>query len=347
MLYNESFATNKEFIMSRKRGSHLTYRERCHIQAYLESGKSHREIAKLLNCSHTAINNEIHRNQTRYFYHSDQAHELSLKRQSYARKKPYKLTSEMRWVIQFLLEEYQWSPVQISGRLKKMGGPFISHETIYTMIWKDKKEGGTLYFHLRHRAKKYHKQGHKKSGRGLIPGRIDISLRPEIVEQKSRVGDFELDTIIGSNHKGAIVSAVDRATKFTRLILVERATAKLVTKALKKSLLPFKEKKMLHTFTSDNGKEFAGHAKITKALGGKFFFARPYHSWERGLNEHTNGLVRQYFPKGTNFSILTPEQVHMVEYKLNNRPRKCLNFLTPCEAFDALSQIPLSGNFLT
>lgn len=224
--------------------------------------------------------------------------------------------------------EISKEPVQIAGRLLKIQGIKISHESIYKLIWHDKQRGGNLYIHLRHKAKKYNKRGAKKAGRGLIPGRVDIDERPHIVNEKLRFGDFELDTIVGANHQGAIVSAVDRATKFAKLILVSQATAEQVTQALKQALSPFKEKNMIHTFTADNGKEFSRHADITKELHGNFFFAKPYHSWERGLNEHTNGLVRQYFPKGTDFTLLTQEQVLEVEYKLNNRPRKCLNFLT-------------------
>ena len=136
-----------------------------------------------------------------------------------------------------------------------------------------------------------------RCGQGL--SRIDIEHRPQIVEAKSRFGDMELDTIVGANHQGAIVSVVDRATKFTWLCLVERGTAQLVSQAIFSCIGGLG--KSLHTMTSDNGKEFADHKQVTEKTGGKFYFARPYHSWERGLNEHTNGLVRQYFPKGTNF----------------------------------------------
>lgn len=333
--------------MSRKRNSHLTYSERCHIQAYLKSGKSNREIAKLLGCSHTTINKEIRRNKGERGYRQNQAHDRAVQRQSCARRIAHKLTEEIKAIIITCLQEQQWSPVQISGRLLKTQGLHISHETIYQMVWKDKQQGGTLYTHLRHKAKKYNKRGAKKAGRGLIPGRVDIDERPPIVEEKIRFGDFELDTIVGANHQGAIVSAVDRATKLTKLILVSQATSEKVTQALQQALIPFKEKNMIHTFTADNGKEFAAHADITKSLGGEFYFAKPYHSWERGLNEHTNGLVRQYFPKGTDFTILTPEQVLEVEYKLNNRPRKSLNFSTPYEAFNALMAQSSAGNFDT
>jgi len=347
VLYNKSFATNKEFIICPEiLEATLPFEERCHIQAYLKSGKSKREISKLIGCTHTTINKEINRNSGLRGYRQNQAHEMATKQQIKSRQVAFKLTPSIVTFVRTALTENQWSPVQISGRLKNTQGIKISHETIYKLIWKDKAEGGSLYKHLRHKAKKYQKRGAKKSGSHLIPNRRDIDERPIIVEEKKRFGDFELDTIVGAHHKGAIVSVVDRASKFARLILIQQATSENVLHALTTALSPFKAQKMIHTFTSDNGKEFSSNPEITESLGGDFFFAKPYHSWERGLNEHTNGLVRQYFPKGTNFTILTPEQVSEVEHKLNNRPRKCLNFLTPCEALKALtSSSPPSGNF--
>jgi len=173
-------------------------------------------------------------------------------------------------------------------------------------------------------------------GRGCIPNRIDISERPPIVEQKIRLGDWEGDTIIGANHKGAIISYVDRCSKFAVLKLVERKTSDLVAQntieKLSSANLP------VLTITYDNGKEFADHAQIAKALNASCFFARPYHSWERGLNEHTNGLVRQYLPKKTDFTRISDNTVQHIAEKLNNRPRKVLNYKTPAEVL--MMQLP-------
>ena len=177
---------------------------------------------------------------------------------------------------------------------------------------------------------------------------MDIEERPPIVEKKSRFGDLELDTIVGKNHQGAIVSIVDRASKYVWLRLVPRATAENVAQAICNavSITSQENQAVIHTMTSDNGKEFAAHESIAQQTGALFFFAKPYHSWERGLNEHTNGLVRQYFPKGADFTILTPEAVAEVERKLNNRPRKILDFETPFEALARLTQPHiLAGNF--
>lgn len=331
--------------MTRRTGSHLTYEERCHIYAYLKSGKSKRQISILIGCSHATINQEIRRNTGKRGYRNDQANKRALNRRSAASSTPKKMTPDVIKLVLDFLNDTQASPEQIAGRLSRNHQIDISHETIYKLIWKDKSEGGTLYLHLRHRAKKYNKRYGKKAGRGLIPNRKDISDRPGIVERKERVGDLELDTIIGAQHQGAIVSSVDRATKVTLLGLIRQNTAEKLENLLCKSHQFLKDNGLILTMTSDNGKEFAGHERIVERLGGDFYFATPYHSWERGLNEHTNGLVRQYFPKGSDFTILTPEQVDEVARKLNSRPRKILNFETPAEVFLRMTGLHLSGNF--
>lgn len=331
--------------MTKEMGSHLTYEDRCHIQAYLKSGKSNREIAKLIGCSHTTINKEIKRNQGKRSYRQKQAHEFSLRRRLKASSQPKKMVGSNIDLIRAMLSENQWSPVQISGRLAKVHGIKISHETIYKFVWNNKKNGGELYKNLRHRAKKYNKRSGKLAGRGLIHHRRDISERPPEVEQKKRFGDFELDTIVGAGHKGAIVSIVDRASKYVFLRLVQHPTADNVARSISQSLLLLSKKSLVQTMTSDNGKEFSAHEKMAHELGASFYFAKPYHSWERGLNEHTNGLVRQHFPKGTYFTTLTEERVAEIEHKLNHRPRKILDFETPYEALVRLTQIPITGIF--
>jgi IS30 family transposase len=284
-----------------------------------------------LNVSPSTILREIKLNQGKRGYRYQQSDEKSVNRRCQASSKKRKLLPDVIDKIKMYLNLTQSSPVQISGYLFKNEGLKISHESIYRLIWDDKKQGGNLYTHLRHKAKKYNKRGAKNAGRGLIPNRVDIDQRPIIVEQKTRIGNFELDTIVGANHNGAIISIVDRCSKYAMLELVPQATKEAVREAIVRHLIPFKPN--LYTLTSDNGKEFADHEKISKELGALFFFAKPYHSWERGLNEHTNGLVRQYFPKGTDFTILSKEQVANVEQRLNNRPRLVLDFNTPFERF--------------
>lgn len=324
--------------MPRRPGSHLTYEERCHIYAYIRSGKSLRSIGNLLGCSHTTIIREVKRNGGKRGYRGHQAHSFAEARRHHASSKGSKMTLEMQALIQSMLEETQASPEQIAGRLALTHDIRISHESIYKHIWKDKLSGGTLYLHLRRAGKKYNKRSEKNAGRGLIPNRRDISERPPIVEDKSRFGDFEADTIVGARHQGAIVSSVDRASKYTILDLVDRATAENIRDSLDRSFTSLAKKDYLHTITADNGKEFAQHVQIAENLGIDFFFARPYRACDRGLNEHTNGLVRQYFPKGTDFRTLKKEEVLNVARKLNARPRKILNFQTPHEVFLKLTR---------
>ena len=317
--------------MNRRIGAHLTQDERCQIYALLKSGKSKRFIAKQLGVCHTTIIRETNRNQGKRGYRYQQAQENALNRRRKASEVKRKLTPAVIEKIKQHLIETQASPIQISGRLLKEDGINISHESIYCFVWEDKHAGGTLYKDLRHRGKKYNKRSSKTAGRGLIPNRVDIDQRPLIVEEKSRIGDFELDTIVGSNHQGGIVSIVDRHSKYAMLELVPRATAHAVSEAIIRRLKHIHA--TVHTLTADNGKEFSDHEQVSKSLNAAFYFAKPYHAWERGLNEHTNGLVRQYFPKGTNFTMLTQDQVMEVENKINNRPRLILNFETPAERF--------------
>jgi len=308
---------------------HLSYEQRCQIYVLLKRGVTQKEIAFEIGCSQATISREIKRNKGKRGYRYKQAQMKSNLRKGDSNNAK-KLDTQIIEQIKAMLYQYQWSPEQISGRLKRMGIS-ISHETIYRYIWQNKKDGGTLYKQLRNKGKKYYKRSKKPSGRGVIPNRVGIENRPKIVDQKMRVGDWELDTIIGSKHKGAIVSIVDRVTKFTRLALIKSATAKRTARAITNSLNPISD--YVHTLTSDNGKEFAQHENVSKKLQADFYFARPYHSWERGLNENTNRLVRQYFPKGTDFTNLKKKDVQKVEHLLNTRPRKTLNFNNPIEEF--------------
>lgn len=315
---------------------HLTYEQRCQLETLKKRGDSPSSIAKELGFHPSTIYRELARNKGKKGYRFKQAHRKATERRKKASHECSKMTPEMISLIESKLN-LQWSPEQISGWLKKNDNlENISHERIYQHVWADKKSGGVLYKQLRHSGKKYNKRSSGKAGRGCIPNRTDINERPEIVEQKCRLGDWEIDTIIGKGHKGAIVSMVDRASKLTKLIVVSKKTAHDVSEALVKKLAPIQE--FVLTLTADNGKEFAYHEQVACRLETDFFFAKPYHSWERGLNEHTNGLVRQYFPKSTAFDEVTQEQIEEVEILLNNRPRKVLEYSTPIEVFERLSQ---------
>ena len=312
---------------------HLTYDQRCQIQTLKERGDSLKKIAETLKVHRSSIYREITRNSKGSNYEYHEANKKAIDRRLVASSQKTKMTSSLISTIKEKLK-LQWSPEQISGRLKRLyGSKSVSHEVIYRYIWENKQHGGSLYKQLRHNGKKYNKRSSNKAGRGFIPGRIDIEKRPTIVEEKSRVGDWEVDTIIGKDHKGAIVSMVDRHSKLTMLAKVSRKTAHEVKRALISRFTPIQG--YIHTITADNGKEFANHTAISKSLSTDFYFARPYHSWERGLNEHTNGLVRQYIPKSTYFDNVSEEDIQKIEVLLNNRPRKVLQFSTPLEVFNS------------
>jgi transposase, IS30 family len=305
---------------------HLNQQERYQIHAYKESGLSHRQIGVVLGRHHSVISREVTRNGCISGYHADQAQFHATSRKSKASRRVRVMTLQMVRDIEQCLRLRQWSPVQISGYLRDRGTP-VSHESIYCHIWRDKRADGFLYRHLRHRGKKYHKRGNALAGRGLIPNRRDIEERPAIVDTKSRLGDWEADTIIGAGHRGALLSLVERHSKYTLIAPLPSKHAAHVTQAiitlLTQSNLP------VHTITFDNGKEFAQHQTIENTLQTKCFFAKPYHSWQRGLNEHTNGLIRQYFPKQTRLDTVTMKQVQHVQHLLNQRPRAVLKFKTP------------------
>lgn len=307
---------------------HLTIDERSQIYALVSIGHKQTEIASHLKVHPSTISRELKRNAGLKGYRIKQAQEKASTRRAQASSTPKRMTKEMIEIIESKLCE-EWSPEQIAGVLKAQK-KLISHECIYQHVWANKKAGGSLYKHLRHRGKKYNHRSSGKAGRGVIPNRIDINQRPAIVDKKIRLGDWEADTIIGAQHKGAILSLVDRKSKFTLLVNLASKTAEEVLRGIK---IAFNKipRKIIKTITFDNGKEFSWHEKIADILKAKCYFATPYHSWERGLNEHTNGLVRQYYPKGTDFSNLNDEETQWIEDKLNNRPRKVLNFRTPRE----------------
>jgi len=229
-----------------------------------------------------------------------------------------------------------WSPVQISRWLKKLGPAVVSHETIYQYLWKDKLKQELWYKNIRHSGKKYNKLSQGLVGRGGIPNGMDIDERPVIVEKKVGLGDWELDLIIGTEQSRAIVSMVDRASKLTKLIKVSKNTAPEAKTALIERLDPVK--KFVLTLTSDNGKEFSKPREASDFLQSEFYFAKPCQSWERGLNEHTNGLVRQYFPKSKRLDEISVAGVMKVGILLNNRPRKVLDFARPIEIFSRFSE---------
>lgn len=305
----------------------LTQEERYQIYALMKAGHSQSEIADILGRHKSTISRELRRNCGLRGYRPKQAHCLSVeRRQSKAR---CRIANDHWTLVERLLRE-DWSPEQVSLWLRAEYDIRISHEWIYQYVLQNKSMGGDLYRHLRCQKRRRKRYG-SYSRRGQLTNRVSIDERPPIVDRRSRLGDWELDTIIGKGHKQAIVSLTERKSRLTLIHKVEHRTADNVTHAILALLSPIAHH--VHTLTSDNGKEFAGHEHIAKALGARFYFAHPYASWERGLNENTNGLIRQYFPKHRDFTTITQAEINEVMEKLNNRPRKCLGIKTPNQVF--------------
>ena len=244
--------------------------------------------------------------------------------------------------VEQMLREGQWSPEQISGSIRLCEEVAnISYETIYKHIYRDKDAGGDLHTHLRHRPKSYRKRGSGRERRGRLKDQVMIDQRPPVVEERSRIGDWEMDTVIGRPGGPVLVTMVERMSRYTLIGLAGSKEALDVSSEIIKAMGAHRDKVL--TTTYDNGKEFAHHKLIGQVLEASAYFAHPYHSWERGLNENTNGLIRQYFPKGMDFAELTPEAVMAIQDKLNSRPRKCIDYRTPNDIFRPPPPIALAA----
>lgn len=305
----------------------LTQEQRYQIYALLKAGHSQTQIAALIVCHKSTISRELRRNRGAKGYRPKQATELALSRRCQGHRARISLQTWER--IELLLQQ-QWSPEQIHGRLRLEHQPTVSPEWIYQYVYVNKLRGGTLYRHLRSQKKQRKRYG-SGARHAQIPNRTSIDQRPAIVARKGRIGDWEADTIIGARHHGAILSCTERKSKLTLLRKLDTKGAAEVKRELVALLGPCADQ--VFTITVDNGKEFCEHQTIAALLKARIYFAHPYASWERGLNENINGLVRQYFPKKSDFSIITDAEVRRVAARLNNRPRKSLGFKTPNELF--------------
>ena len=307
---------------------HLS-RQRYTLSVMRRQGCSQKMIADTIGKDKSVISRELKRNANpktgRYSF--EYAQDMASLRKE-RMKKPRKLYPWMRKDIIAMIEQ-DWSPQQITGRMKLKGQACVSHETIYKMIRRDKQQGGTLYRHTRHRLK------HRKRPEGSkipIKNRVSIDLRPEIVNTKERFGDREIDTIIGEDGKGAIVTMAERKTAFLMMEKLELGkNAENLSNTVVRMLLAYRQH--VHSITGDNGTEFADHQTIAHALKTQFFFTHPYSSWENGLIENTNKLIRQYIPKGAPFDNFNRQQIKDIQYKINNRPGENLNFYAPKELF--------------
>jgi len=306
--------------------SQLTDSERNQFYALRKAKISMTDIAKQLSRSRTTLYNELARNTGLRGYRPKQAQQFTEIRRAQT-VQPLKMTPKVIVYIEDKLG-LQWSPEQIANVMEAdPDGPGIavSHETIYRHVWDDKQANGELYMHLRQGHKIRRKRRGSKDSRGKIRNRVDIDLRPAIVETRKRLGDWEADLVCGAGASGYLVTLLERASRRVLIGYTKTKFADQVTDEILRLL----KTEIVETITFDNGKEFAGHEKIAVELGCDCFFAKPYHSWERGANENTNGLIRQYFPKKTSFADITADQIVFVQNRLNTRPRKCLDFKPP------------------
>lgn len=308
----------------------LTQEQRYQIYALKKTGHSGSEIAEVSGVHKSSVSRELRRNRGGRGYRPQQAHKLALERRA---KAVPRITAETWKVVEKLLRQ-EWSPEQISGRLKKEQQVCISHEWIYQHVLTDKCAGGDLYKHLRCQRQRRKRYG-SYNRRGKLLNCHSIEERPAIVNHRKRLGDWEVDTVFGKDHKQALVTLTERKSRFTLLGKVPQRTAQAVRDQIYRLLFPVRDK--VHTLTSDHGKEFAYHEQIAQVLQLKYYFAHPYAAWERGMNENTNGLLRQYFPKKQDLQLVSHEKMNDAMSRLNFRPRKSLRFKTPFEVFYHLS----------
>lgn len=310
--------------------NHLTNDDRSAIYHFRKIGKSFGFIGRHLGRPTSTISREFKRNKRPVHGYDAVDAQLKAEARKEGKREAYKFKDKNLKSFVVNLLEQKISPEQISGRAKKHGFK-ISHEAIYQFVYRDKIEGGNLWKNLRHKRRR-RKPRFKAVRKPRIKNRRGIETRPKIVELKKRFGDLEIDTIIGRHHNGAILTVVDRASKYLWAKFIGRKTAENVNLALLELLKGINVK----SITADNGPEFTYHEAVAKLLNADFFFADPYSSWQRGLNEHTNGLLRQYFPKKTYFNSKTLQNLDQVVKEINNRPRKVLNFNTPQEVISSL-----------
>lgn len=321
---------------------HLTEGQRYEISAFIRAGLSKTEIAKELGVHKSTISRELKRNSylgtKRYVpgYANDLAMgRIRLRASHFKRSVPQSVYETAR---RFIVEE-QYSPEQVVGYCRLHGIRMCSHETLYKWVWRDKRYGGTVYRHLRHKGRKYMKRGAVNNSRRHIPNAVDISMRPDVVNDRLRFGDFEIDTIVGASGRQHILTVVERKVGLLLMRRLRRPTAAETADRLIELLTPFARIGLVKTITADNGIQFANHEHFAAVLGASVFFATPYHSWERGTNENTNGLIRQYIPKKSNFDNYSDKDLIDIQMRLNSRPRKRLGYSTPFEELMKLTNV--------
>ena len=316
---------------------HLTQDERYQIHSLKRQGISLGRIAAELQRNRSTISRELKRNAGPTGYKPAAAHKQARARQCQRRNARHFSPEQWSHVDAYL--RLYLSPQQVSGRLKLEQAICISHECIYQRAYQDKAQGGDLVSHLRCQKARRKRYASGQERRGVLKNRTCIEQRPAVVDKRSRIGDWEGDTVIGSGHKGVMVTLVERKSRYTLAAQLDSRHSTGVTQVVIELLRPHKAQ--CKTLTFDNGKEFAEHEFIAQCLRAKVYFAHPYCSWERGLNENHNGLLRQFFPKKTNLLKVSQDEVNEAVYRLNHRPRKCLGYRTPHEVFYALEMRPI------
>ncbi len=309
----------------------LTSAERYMLAALRKQGCNQSQIARSLGRHRSTISRELSRNRCLLDgrYRASKAQERTSGRRSRSRRN-LRFTDRDFARIDALLCR-QWSPEQVAGHLRRLGQLTISHETIYRHVWRDKQRGGLLHTHLRGARKRRRKRYGSYDSRGRLAGKRPLSERPPAVETRREVGHWEIDTVMGTGSKDCIVSLVERKTGLLLIgKLEDRTAASLNGRVIR---IMQRHEGAFQTITSDNGTEFHNYQCIEARTGALFYFARPYHSWERGSNENANGLIRQYLPKGTSMAGLSQQRCNSIARKLNRRPRKRLGFKTPLECY--------------
>ena len=307
----------------------LTPEERYTISACKKAGLSVKDIAQEIGRHRSTIYREVNRHVRQNCYRPSYAITRALTIRSRARRN-WHYTREDFAIVKLLLRK-KWSPEQIAGVLKAYDILSISHETIYKYVWWDKSQGGTLFKHLRQSGKKRRKRYRAYDSRGILAGKRHISERPEIIDNRARIGDWEIDTVMGSGDKHCVVTLVERKTGYTLIGKLKNRTKVELNRVTRKMIRAHEEKVL--TITADYGTEFHGYSDLEYDTGVTFYFATPYHSWERGTNENTNGLIRQYLPKGKSMTNLTQKICNKIAFELNTRPRKRHGFTSPWTMF--------------
>jgi len=308
----------------------LSTEERYELAAMRQQGLRVAAIAEHLGRHRSTLYREVKRNQSAHDgrYRASHSVEKASGRQRRSRRNFQYGPTEFVSIEAMIRDGF--SPQQIVGRRKLEGEQVMSHETIYRWIWTDKRCGGTLWQHLRGARKQRRKRYGRYDSRGRLAGKKPIEQRPAVVASRERIGDWEMDTVHGRG-KACVVTVVERKTGWVRLGPIQRATKELTLDRTVKLLWP--ERQRVKTITADNGTEFHNYQELETILGTEVYFATPHHAWERGTNENTNGLIRQYLPKGTNLSQISQRQCDRIAERLNNRPRLRLGFRTPNEVY--------------